>query len=307
MEDSFGKLKRALRSSHRESTGDRTLILIFYVISCLFAVACLYPFVLMIVSSFTDEATLVRNGYSLLPAKWSINAYKAVFASQAVPDAYKVTTIITAGGTLLSLLLTSMCAYAISGRMLRYRNVIAFIFYFTMLFSGGLVPTYILISKYLHLRNTLWVYVLPSLVNAWNMFLMRNYFNTLPDSFRESATIDGAGDMTILLRIVIPLSTPAMATIALFYALGYWNTWMESMLYMDSDKLQTLQYLIMKIMRNITAAKTIAQQASIPMPVPPANTIRYATALLTIGPIILLYPFLQRYFVAGLRVGGIKG
>jgi len=191
--------------------------------------------------------------------------------------------------------------------VLRYRNVIAFVFYFTMLFSGGLVPTYILISKYLQLRNTLWVYILPSLVNPWNMFLMRNFFNTLPDSFRESAEIDGANELTILVRIIVPLSTPAMATIALFYALGYWNIWMESMLYMDNDRLYTLQYLIMKIMRNINASKNIAQQTNIPMPMLPAETIRYATAMLSIGPIILLYPFLQRYFVSGLRVGGIKG
>jgi len=307
MENSVEKPTRRFRLSRRQTAGDRILLAVFFVISFLFAAACLYPFLLMIVSSFTDEATIIRNGFTLLPAKWSLNAYKAVFSAGTVPTAYQVTIITTVGGTALSLLATSMCAYAISVKALRYRNIIAFIFYFTLLFSGGLVPTYILISKYLHLRNSYWAYILPNLVGPMNIFLMRNFFSTLPESFRESAKMDGAGEMTILFRIVIPLSTPAMATFALFYALGYWNTWMESMLYMDSSKMYTLQYLIMQIMRNLTAATTIAKQASIPMPVPPAHTIQYATAMLSIGPIIFLYPFLQRYFVAGLRVGGIKG
>ena len=143
------------------------------------------------------------------------------------------------------------------------------------------------------------------------MFLMRNFFTSLPESFRESAQIDGASEITILTRIVIPLSLPAMATIALFYGIVYWNSWMESMLFIDSNQkyehLITLQYMIMRIIRNIEAAKTLAKQSSMPIPIPPAETIRYATTLLTIGPIILLYPFLQRYFVAGLKVGGVKG
>lgn len=295
------------RHTVKNSVGDRVLLTVFAVIALLFAAACLMPFILVIISSFTDEATLIREGYSLFPSKWSLNAYIAVLSSSTVPNAYSVTLMITLGGTVLSLLATALCAYALSGSMLRYRNVIAFVFYFTMLFSGGLVPSYILISRVLHLRDSLWVYILPVLVNPWNMFLMRNFFNTIPDSFRESAYLDGAGDATIFFKIVIPLSTPGMATIALFYALGYWNTWMESMLYIDNESLYSLQYLIMKIMRNINSAKSIAQLASVPLPIPPAETIRYATAVLTIGPIIFLYPFLQRYFVSGLRVGGIKG
>lgn len=297
-----------MRNNHlKSSAGDRILLSTFGVIAFLFAASCLFPFILIIVSSFTDEATLVREGYSLFPNKWSLDAYKAVLSSPVVPNAYMVTITITLGGAVLSLLTTALCAYALSSNMLRYRNVIAFIFYFTMLFSGGLVPSYILISRYLHMRDTLWVYILPVLVNPWNMFLLRNFFNTIPESFRESAYLDGASDSTIFFRIVVPLSTPGLATIALFYALGYWNTWMESLLYIDNESLYTLQYLIMKIMRNLNSARSIAQLAAFPMPIPPSETIRYATAVLTIGPIIFLYPFLQRYFVSGLRVGGIKG
>ena len=301
------KVNQEPRNKVRRTAGDNMLNGFFYICSGLFAIACLFPFLLVIISSFTEEATLVREGYKLIPTKWSMDAYMAVLSSATVPRAYGVTLFITVIGTLLSLVLTAMCAYAISGTMLKYRNIITFAFYFTMLFNGGLVSSYILISRYLQLRDNIWVYILPALINPWNMFLMRNFFSSLPTSFRESAHLDGANEFVILTRIVIPLSTPAIATIALFYALGYWNTWMESMLYMDNEKLYSLQYLIMKIIRNIESSRSIAKQASIPMPIPPAETIRYATAILTIGPIIFLYPFLQRYFVSGLRVGGIKG
>jgi len=291
-----------------DTAGDVAMLWLFYAVSFVFAAACLYPFVLMLTSSFTDEATLIREGYKLLPKKWSLNAYKSVLSSQTVPDAYFVTTVVTVAGTILSLIITGMCSYAISGKTLKYREIIAFIFYFTMLFSGGLVPTYILISRYLRMRNSLLVYMLPSLVNPWNMLLLRNFFNGIPESFRESATIDGANELTIFIRIMIPLSAPAIATFALFYGLGYWGMWMESMLYIDAgnERLYMLQYLVMKIMRSVTSSRAIAQQG-IPLPLLPAETIRYATALLTIGPIIMLYPFLQRYFVTGIRVGGIKG
>ena len=299
----FKKPKKAIK----ETAGDKILLVVFAVVAFLFAAACVFPFLLVLISSFTDEGTLIREGYSLFPSRWSLNAYKVVLNSPTVPNAYSVTVTITLAGTVLSLLTTALCSYAISGTTLRYRNVIAFIFYFTMLFSGGLVPTYILISNYLSLRNNLWVYILPSLVNPWNMFLLRNFFNTIPESFRESAYLDGASDATVFFRIAIPLSTPGLATIALFYGLGYWNIWFESLLYMDNENLHTLQYLIMRIMRNINTAKTIAKLTSIPMPILPAETVRFATAVLTVGPIIFLYPFLQRYFVTGLKVGGIKG
>ena len=299
----FKKPKKAIK----ETAGDKILLVVFAVVAFLFAAACVFPFLLVLISSFTDEGTLIREGYSLFPSKWSLNAYRVVMNSPTVPNAYFVTVTITLVGTVLSLLVTSLCSYAISGTTLRYRNVIAFIFYFTMLFSGGLVPTYILISNYLNLRDSLWVYILPSLVNPWNMFLLRNFFSTIPESFRESAYLDGASDATVFFRIAVPLSTPGLATIALFYGLGYWNMWFESLLYMDNESLHTLQYLIMRIMRNINTAKTIAKLTSIPLPILPAETVRFATAVLTIGPIIFLYPFLQRYFVSGLKVGGIKG
>lgn len=290
------------------SAGDKTLTIIFTVIVVLFTIACLAPFILVIVASFTEEATLVREGYRFFPDKWSLDAYKAIFKSDTIPRAYGVSIFVTVVGTLLSLLITTMGAYTLSCKQVKYRNQLAFFFYFTMLFGGGMVPTYILISKYLHLRDSIWVYIIPALLNPWNMFMMRNFFTDIPEALKESARLEGANEFTILFKIVLPLATPALATIGLFYALNYWNAWMEAMLYIDNEKLYSLQYIIMKITRNINSATQIAGEgAAAGIAVPPTYTIRLATAIVTIGPIIFLYPFLQKYFVGGLKVGGVKG
>ncbi len=303
----MSKSNAALGSQIR-SRGDHVVNAIFAFLIVLFAVLCLVPFVLVITASLTDEATLVREGYQLIPSKWSFEAYQSIFKSATIPRAYGVNIFITVAGTLLSMLVTSMGAYALSQQQVRYRNKIAFYFYFTMLFSGGMVPSYILISRYLHLRDNIWVYIIPALLNPWNMFMMRNFFKGIPDSLMESARLDGAHELTILFRVVLPLSLPAIATISLFYALGYWDTWMPAMLYVDNEQMHTLQYIIMKLIRNINAATQIAAEgARTGLVVPPAYTIRLATAIVTIGPIVFLYPFLQKYFVGGLKVGGVKG
>lgn len=290
------------------SKGDKAVSVVFGIIIVFFSVLCLAPFLLVLIASFTDEATLVREGYQIIPSKWSLEAYKAIFRSNTIPQAYGVSIFVTVIGTGLSMLITAMCSYAISCKQLKYRNIIAFFFYFTMLFNGGLVPTYILITKYLHLSDSIWVYIIPALVNPWNMFLLRNFFNDIPEALKESARIEGAHEWSIMFRIILPLSLPALATIGLFYALNYWNAWMESMLYIEDEKLYTLQYIIMKIIRNVSSATQIAGEgASTGTVVPPSYTIRLATAIVTIGPIVFLYPFLQKYFVGGLKVGGIKG
>lgn len=299
---------RAGQPFHLMSPGDKMVTIVFAVIIALFSVACLMPFVLVVIASFTDEATLVREGYRFIPSKWSVEAYKAIFRSDTIPRAYMISIFVTVVGTILSLLITAMGAYTLSCTQVRYRNKIAFFFYFTMLFNGGMVPTYILISKYLHLRDSVWVYIIPALLNPWNMFMLRNFFNDIPEALKESARIEGAHEWLILFRIILPLSLPALATIGLFYALNYWNAWMEAMLYIDDENLYTLQYIIMKIIRNINSATQIAAEgANAGTVVPPSYTIRLATAIVTIGPIVFLYPFLQKYFVGGLKVGGVKG
>ncbi|GLX68587.1 carbohydrate ABC transporter permease [Paenibacillus glycanilyticus] len=292
----------------KDSRFDKTLKAIFYLFAAVFAIVCLYPFLLVVGSSFTDETTLLQDGYNLLPKAFSAAAYQAIFATRTIPDAYLVTLFVTVVGTGLSLLATSMAAYALSGRRLRYASHIALFFYFTMLFSGGMVSSYILTTKYLGLQNSIWVYILPVLVSPWNMFLMRNFFNDIPKELFESAKLEGAGEARILRSIVIPLSLPAMATIGLFYALGYWSSWQPAMLYIDNPQLFSLQYIIMQIIRNVDMAQSIAVAGSqTAMSTAPAYTVRLATAMVTIGPIVFLYPFLQRYFVGGLKVGAIKG
>jgi len=206
----------------------------------------------------------------------------------------------------LSLLITSMMSYALSIKKLRIRNKVAFFVYFTMLFSGGMVANYLLIVKYLHLKDNIWVYIIPALINPWNMMLLRNFFATIPESLAESAKIDGANDLTILMKIILPIAKPGLVTIGLFYALSYWNEWFKAMLYIDNEKLITLQYLIMKVLRNTNFANTVAGSVGISVNIP-TYTVRMATVVVTIGPIIFLYPFLQKYFVKGLTVGGVKG
>lgn len=296
---------------YRKNLEDYVIDSISYLYMSVFAFFCLLPFLLIITSSFTDERTLLQNGFSLFPEKTSTMAYQVIFKGTIILDAYKVTIFITFVGSFISLVFTSAIAYVLSVQNFKPRNKIAFFIYFTMLFNGGLVPTYLLISKYLNMKDTIWVYIIPALINPYNMFLLRNFFKSIPSSLSESAKIDGANDIFILFRIILPLSKPALATIGLFYALGYWNEWFSCLLYISNQKLVTLQYLIMKIIRSMVFLSEInSLQQSIPFYfefTPPTNTVKMATAVVTVGPIIFLYPFVQRYFVKGIVVGAIKG
>lgn len=295
---------------HGKTRGDWILLGIFYLTVILFAVICAIPFLLALTSSFTDETALMQNGYRLLPTKISVLAYRMIFSTNnTVIVSYAVTIFNTVAGTFLSLLMTSSLSYPLSVKTLRYRNKISFYVYFTMLFNGGLVPSYILLTKYLHLQNTIWVYILPVMINAFNMFLLRNFFATIPDSLAESAKIDGANDVYILVRIILPLSKPALATIGLFYALGYWNEWFMALLYIDDPKLYTLQYLVMRLQRSVDfmSSSVFAQSKITSGVLLPSIGLRIATAMVTIGPIVLLYPFLQKYFIKGVMLGAIKG
>lgn len=287
----------------------RPMDLIIYTILIAFCVACVVPFIVAISASLSDERTLLSTGYSLLPKNFSLQAYTMLFATDQIFDSYKVSIFVTVVGTVLSLAITAMMAYPLSVKKLRYRGQISFFAYFTMLFSGGLVPTYMLISKYLHMRDTIWVMIIPVLVNPWNLFLMRNFFSAIPAELHESARIDGANDARILWQIILPVSLPALATVALFYAVAYWNQWYNAMLYIEDSKLFPLQYLIMKMLRNIELMKQMSSQAgfAVDMSQLPTTTSKMATAIVTIGPIVIAYPFAQKYFTSGLIVGSVKG
>ncbi|MDO4325871.1 MAG: carbohydrate ABC transporter permease [bacterium] len=297
------------KSKIKQSKEDKVLNGFFYLFITGFSIVCLIPFILVISASFTEETVLTKVGYSLWPSQVSLDAYKLVLTAGDIPQAYLVTIFITVVGTLISMCLTCTVAYAMSVKNFKSRGRLALFIYFTMLFNGGLVPSYLLIKKFLGIDNTIWVLLLPSLCNAWNILLMRNFFNGLPDSLAESAKIDGANDVTILLKIILPISTPGIATIGLFYALSYWNEWYKCLLYIDSShaNLYTLQYLIQRILRQVNYAANLPAESAALAGTLPTYSFRMATIVVAIGPIVLLYPFLQKYFVQGLTVGSVKG
>lgn len=293
----------------RKSAGDRVLVTCCYLFMIIFTVFVIVPFMLVISSSFTDEITLNKFGYRLWPKKFSLDAYRMATNDGQMLRSYLITIITTVIGTLSSMLVTCMGAYALSVKTFRSRGSISMYLYFTMLFSGGLVPFYLLITKFLHLQNTIWVLLIPSLCNAWNILLMRNFFNGISDTLREAAKVDGASEIRTMMQIILPVSLPGIATISLFYALGYWNEWYRCLLFIDNShaNLFTLQYLIQRIMIRVNQMKKLNPQLQAQLGTQPAYSYRMATVILTIGPIVLLYPFLQKYFVSGLTIGAVKG
>ena len=279
-----------------------------YLFMAIFSLFCILPFILIISSSVSDEKSVQLTGFTLIPKEFSLLAYEVIFQDNTIFTAYRTTIIFTVVGTILCLIITSAMAYAISVKTFTHRNKIAFFVYFTMLFSGGLIPSYLLISKYLGLSDNILVYIVPALVNPFNMFLLRNFFKQIPDSLAESAKIDGANDIYILFKIILPLAKPALATIGLFYGLGFWNEWFTATLYITDKDLYPLQYLIMKVLREVEFMYQLDyMQGVIVDYVKPSNTVRMATAVVTVGPIIFVYPFLQKYFIKGLVVGAVKG
>ncbi|MCX4269392.1 MAG: carbohydrate ABC transporter permease [Lachnospiraceae bacterium] len=307
--DQSAKAQNA-KAQIKMTTSDKVMNIGFYLFILIFSVLCVIPFLLVVSSSFTQEQALTTYGYSIWPREFSLDAYKLVAVSSDIPQAYLVTIGTTCVGTFLSMALTCGVAYAMSVKNFKSRTVLALFIYFTMLFNGGLVATYLLITKTLHLENSLLVLVIPSLCNAWNILLMRNFFNGIPEALAESAKIDGANDLVILVKIILPISLPGIATIGLFYALSYWNEWYRCLLYIDTNHSQyyTLQYLIQRILRQVNyAANQPAEAVGLTAMTLPTYAYRMATVVVSTGPIILLYPFLQKYFVQGLTVGSVKG
>lgn len=271
------------------------------------AILCVIPFIFIVSGSFSSESAIAVHGYSLLPQEFTLDAYKTVFYMGGnISRAYSVTIFITIVGTILGLITTSMSGYVLSRQDFKHRNKAAFFIYFTTLFSGGMIPSYLVNVTILHLNNNIWVLILPAIMNPFNIFLFRNFVKSIPNSLVESARIDGAGDFRIFWEIVLPLSKPALATIGLFLALGYWNEWFRCNLYIKNEKLYTLQYLLYSMLANMDALLKDRSLAD-SIQKPPTETMKLATAVLATGPVLLFYPFVQKYFVGGLTIGGVKG
>ncbi|MCM8899897.1 carbohydrate ABC transporter permease [Caldicoprobacter algeriensis] len=292
----------------RQGLSDNLLKIICYTSVGLFALICLFPFALMITSSFMSEKEIVTEGYKLFPKKFTVSAYKFLLSNpQKLVNAYKITIFNTVVGTTVGLFLMSMAGYVLNRKDFKYRNFFAFFIYFTTLFSGGLIPRYILMVKYLGLKDNILAMILPNVISAWYIFLMRNFMKSIPDSLYESATIDGAGVFRIYWQIVLPLSIPALATVGLFLALGFWNEWYNAMLYIESPSKFPLQYFLQKTINQTNVQILINQGVMIDISELPTQSIKMATAVVATGPIIFLYPFVQRYFIKGLTIGAIKG
>ena len=296
----------------KKMTDEKRFRIIASIILAVLAFLVLMPIVLIVIASFTDEHTLIAEGYSYLPGKLSLDAYYYMLKQGAmIARAYGVSIFVTVGGTCISVLLTTMLAYPMSRKNFRYRNQLSFFVFFTMLFNGGVVSSYIMWSNIFHIKNTIWALMLLNyVVTAFNVFLVRNYFtNSVPDSLIESAKIDGASELTIFRKIMLPLAVPTVATISLFTALCYWNDWTNGLYYITDSKFYGIQNLLIKIMNNIQFLKSSSNAAMLGTNAVelPGTAVRMALAVIGILPILIIYPFVQKYFIKGVVVGAVKG
>ena len=288
------------------SVANAGIVILFILIS----LGCILPFLTVLSVSFSDEQSIVRNGYGLWPSQFSLQAWHFLAEDLAqIIRSYGISTLVTAIGTAISLILTALYAYPLSRRDFPYRKAFAMFLFITMLFNGGLVPFYVLYTQYLHLKDNLIALILPYLLSPFYVIIMRTYItSSIPDSVIESAKLDAASELQILVRIILPLSLPVFATVGLFITLMYWNDWFMSLLFISKPENVSIQYYMYKTMRSIQYMLTNSQLASkMANTSIPSESVRMAMAIAGIGPIAFAYPFFQRYFVQGLTIGAIKG
>ena len=296
---------------HYKLTPERAVFnIIAYTFLGIFALACLLPFLLIISGAFSSEKSILRYGYSLIPKEYSLNAFKTLLTMPwDILRAYGISITVTVTGTIVGLFTSAMAAYVLQRKSFAPRNVIAFLLYFTTIFDGGIVPRYILMIRYLGLKNNILALIFPLLINVFYIIIIRSTIaSAIPDSLSESAQMDGANEFQIFLKIVLPLSKPILATIGLFISLGYWNDWFHAMLYIDKKTLIPLQYYLYKMLSQITMLRELVSKVpQMTAVTPPEESFKMAMTLVTIGPVILLYPFVQKYFVSGIMIGAVKG
>ncbi len=281
------------------------------VILTILTAVTLLPIILIVIASFSEEQALLANGYSFWPEKWSLDAYYYMWnQGKTIFRAYGVSILVTIVGTVISVLITAMLAYPMSRKNFKYRNILSFFVFFTMLFNGGIVASYMMYSNIFHIKDSIWALVIPNyLVTAFNVFLVRNYYaNNIPDALIESAQIDGATELRIFGKIILPLSVPSIATISLFTGLCYWNDWINGLYYIRDSRYYNIQNLLIKIMNNIEFLKSgsanLLGTGNMNLP---GSSVRMAMAVIGILPIMIIYPFVQKYFIKGVVVGAVKG
>lgn len=284
-----------------------------FVVLLILAIVCILPIILIIVASFTDETTLLANGYRFFPQKYSLEAYVYLLKQSVMMlRAYKISILVTVIGTLASLVLSTTFAYPLSRKDFKYRNIFSFLVFFTMLFSGGIVPSYMMWTKFFHIKDTIWALIIPSyLMNAFNILLIRNYYsNNIPDALVEAARIDGASEFLTFRRVIVPLSVPVIATVGLFTGLAYWNDWINGLYYINDPGLYSIQNLLIRLMNNIqylnsgAAAGIVSGGTTGALP---STSVRMAIAVVGVIPVVAAYPFLQKYLIRGTVIGAVKG
>ncbi|MCY9656820.1 carbohydrate ABC transporter permease [Paenibacillus chondroitinus] len=286
----------------------RISLSVIHIVLLLSSIACIIPIALVLTASFTNENTILTKGYSLFPSAITLEAYRFVFKNpEQIINSYVVTIFVTVTGTLLSIMITAMVAYVICRKDFFLANKISFFIFFTLLFSGGLVPWYILISRILHLKDTPFALILPYVVTPFLVLLMKGFMSTIPFALIESAKMDGASEYRVFFSIIIPVSKSGLATIALFSVLIYWNDYWLSLLFIDTGKYVSLQLLLYRIMSNIDFLNSALAVANTSNIVLPSQSARFALAVVAAGPMLFIFPFFQRFFVKGITVGSIKG
>ncbi|MBN2441154.1 MAG: carbohydrate ABC transporter permease [Spirochaetales bacterium] len=287
-------------------------ILVFKIFGTLFVVViglfCLLPFILILAGSLTEESAIYKYGYNLIPQDFSLDAYAIILKTPlSIIRAYGITITVVVIGTSLGLFITAMACYVLSQPDFKYRKIFSFVIYITSIFSGGLIPLYILMVRYLQLKDTIFALILPLFVTAWNIFLLRNFMNEVPYSIIESAKIDGAHEFGIFMKIVLPLSIPGLITIGLFQALYYWNDWMQAMLYINDKNLYPIQYYLYNMLNSFQSMNSSFLSSGILLPRIPTESIKMAMTVIATGPIVFLFSIAQKYFIKGLTAGSIKG
>ena len=284
-----------------------------FVVLLILAIVCILPIILIIVASFTDETTLLANGYRFFPQKYGLEAYVYLLKQSVMMlRAYKISILVTVIGTLASLVLSTTFAYPLSRKDFKYRNIFSFLVFFTMLFSGGIVPSYMMWTKFFHIKDTILALIIPSyLMNAFNILLIRNYYsNNIPDALVEAARIDGASEFLTFRRVIVPLSVPVIATVGLFTGLAYWNDWINGLYYINDPGLYSIQNLLIRLMNNIqylnsgAAAGIVSGGTTGALP---STSVRMAIAVVGVIPVVAAYPFLQKYLIRGTVIGAVKG
>ncbi|MEK4476262.1 carbohydrate ABC transporter permease [Paenibacillus sp. FSL R7-0048] len=289
----------------------RFLGLLSIIIMVLFAAACIIPFVLLISGSLTDQNAIVAHGYSFIPYTFSTDAYVYLYdRGSDILRAYGVTVFVTVVGTVVGVTITTLIAYPLSRRETPHRGLITFLIFFTMLFNGGLVPSYLIYTQLFEMKNTIWALILPGiLTNGYYMMMMRTFFqSTVPPALIESAQLDGASEYRTLWSIVLPISTPILAAIGMFIAIFYWNDWQNGMIYITNPALFSIQNLLNRIMQDIQFITTnMSSNSSEAMSQMPTDSVKMAMAVIGALPILVAYPFFQKYFIKGIVIGAVKG